>query len=49
LDLTEEEVTPFVINDVEEGEKPKWMLAGKVLYRNMFHIQTTMTLDLRTD
>jgi hypothetical protein len=40
LDLTEEEVTPFVINDAEEGGKPKWMLAGKVLYRNSFHIQT---------
>ncbi|KAM0887769.1 hypothetical protein ACQ4PT_028791 [Festuca glaucescens] len=40
LDLMEEEVTPFVINDVEEGAKPKWMLAGKVLYRNTFHIQT---------
>jgi hypothetical protein len=40
LDLTEEEATPFVINDVEEGAQPKWMLAGKVLYRNTFHIHT---------
>jgi hypothetical protein len=40
LDLTEEEVTPFVIDDVEEGAKLRWRLAGKVLYRNIFHINT---------
>jgi hypothetical protein len=39
LDLTEEEATPLVVNDVDDGAKPKWMLAGKVLYRNTFHIQ----------
>jgi hypothetical protein len=40
LDLTEEEAVPLVLNDVDEGAKPKWMLAGKILYRNVFHIQT---------
>jgi hypothetical protein len=33
-------MTPFEIDDVEEGAKPKWRLAGKVLYRNIFHINT---------
>jgi hypothetical protein len=37
-DLTEEEVTPFEINDVEEGAKTKGRLAGKALYCNIFHI-----------
>ncbi|KAM0896989.1 hypothetical protein ACQ4PT_022848 [Festuca glaucescens] len=40
LGLTEEEAVPLVLDDVEVGKKPKWMLAGKVLYRNQFHIQT---------
>jgi hypothetical protein len=40
LGLTEEEAVPLVLDDVEAGKKPKWMLAGKVLYRNQFHIQT---------
>jgi hypothetical protein len=41
LDITEEEATPLVLDDREEdGSKQKWSLAGKVLYRNTFHIQT---------
>jgi hypothetical protein len=46
LELTEEEVTTFEINDVEEGARPKWRLAGKVLYSNIFHINTIAS-DLR--
>ena len=40
LDIIDEEATPLVVDDLEEGEQEKWMLAGKVLYRNVFHIQT---------
>jgi hypothetical protein len=41
LDISEEEATPLVINDLEEeGAPPKWLLAGKVLYHKLFHIQT---------
>ena len=29
-----------MVDDREEGSVKKWMLAGKVLYRNIFHIQT---------
>lgn len=47
LDISEEEATPLVIDDREDDEAPrKWMLAGKVLYRNQFHINT-MTNALR--
>ncbi|KAM0821777.1 hypothetical protein ACQ4PT_071956 [Festuca glaucescens] len=40
LDITNEEATPLIIDDREEEAKQKWMVAGKVLYRNVFHIQT---------
>jgi hypothetical protein len=40
LDLTEEEAVPLVVDDVDSGVKPRWMLAGKVLFRNTFHVQT---------
>ncbi|KAM0904561.1 hypothetical protein ACQ4PT_017923 [Festuca glaucescens] len=40
LDITEEEATPLVIDDREEEMQQKWMLVGKVLYCNVFHIQT---------
>ncbi|KAM0872173.1 hypothetical protein ACQ4PT_038890 [Festuca glaucescens] len=40
MDITEEEATPLVVDDHDEGDQLKWMLAGKVLYRNVFHIQT---------
>ncbi|KAM0824880.1 hypothetical protein ACQ4PT_069901 [Festuca glaucescens] len=40
LDITYEQATPLVLDDGEEEEVQKWMLAGKVLYRNVFHIQT---------
>jgi hypothetical protein len=40
LDITNEEATPLVVDDREEEADWKWMLAGKVLYRNVFHIQT---------
>lgn len=40
LDITDEEATPLAIDDVPIGVKPKWMLAGKIMYRNLFHIQT---------
>jgi hypothetical protein len=35
-----EEVTPLVVDDREEGAKEKWMLVGKVLFRSVFHIHT---------
>ncbi|KAE8768582.1 hypothetical protein D1007_59928 [Hordeum vulgare] len=39
LDISEEEVSPLVLDDrVEEGPA-KWLLAGKVLHRNQFHIR----------
>ncbi|KAE8786379.1 hypothetical protein D1007_39829 [Hordeum vulgare] len=40
LDLTEEEATPLVLNDIEEGAKQQWALARKVLHRHRLHIQT---------
>jgi hypothetical protein len=40
LDMTDEEATPLVVDDREEGAKEKWMLAGKVLLRSVFHIHT---------
>jgi hypothetical protein len=40
LDITDEEATPLVIDDREGESSKKWMLAGKVLYRHVFHIQT---------
>jgi hypothetical protein len=43
LDLTEDEATPLVVNDVDDGGKQKWMLAGKILYRNSFHIHTIIS------
>ncbi|KAM0863587.1 hypothetical protein ACQ4PT_044496 [Festuca glaucescens] len=39
LGLTEEEATPLVVEDADAGVKPKWMLAGKIMYRHTFHIQ----------
>jgi hypothetical protein len=41
LDITEEEATPLVLDDREkDGSERKWSLAGKVLSRNTFHINT---------
>ncbi|KAE8779263.1 hypothetical protein D1007_47690 [Hordeum vulgare] len=40
LYILEEEATPLIIDDTDEGTAPKWLLAGKVLYRNLLHIQT---------
>ena len=39
LDISEEEAPPLVLDDCEEGPE-KWMLAGKVLHRNVLNIQT---------
>ncbi|KAM0844150.1 hypothetical protein ACQ4PT_057242 [Festuca glaucescens] len=39
LDITDDEATPLVIDDRDEGAKRKWLLAGKVMYRHVFHIQ----------
>ena len=36
LDLTEEEDTPLVINDLE-GVQEKWLIVGKVLHRKILH------------
>ena len=40
LDISEEEATPLVIDDTDDGAAPKWLLAGKVLHQNLFHINT---------
>ncbi|KAE8808832.1 hypothetical protein D1007_14578 [Hordeum vulgare] len=40
IDISEEEATPLIIDDTDEGATPKWLLAGKVLYRNLLHIHT---------
>jgi hypothetical protein len=40
LDINDEEATPLVIDDRDEGAKQKWSVAGKVLYRHVFHINT---------
>ena len=39
LDLTEEEATPLILDDVNDGARPIWVIAGKVLHRNLLHIQ----------
>ena len=38
LDLTEEEATPLILDDVDDGARPIWAIAGKVLRRNLLHI-----------
>ena len=38
LDLMEEEATPLVLDDADDGEPVKCSLAGKVLHRHTFHI-----------
>nr|XP_020172404.1 uncharacterized protein LOC109757973 [Aegilops tauschii subsp. strangulata] len=40
LDISEEEATPLVIDDRTDGGPVKWLLAGKILHRNLFHIHT---------
>ena len=37
LDISEEEATPLILGDHIEGRPEKWLLAGKVLYRNYMH------------
>ncbi|KAI5013974.1 hypothetical protein ZWY2020_055364 [Hordeum vulgare] len=40
LGITDEEATPLVIDDTDEGNPEKWLLAGRVLHRHLLHIQT---------
>ena len=40
LDISEEEATPLVIDDANDDASAKWLLARKVLHRNLLHIQT---------
>ena len=40
LGITDEEATPLVIDDREDEAPVKWLLAGKVLNRNLLHIRT---------
>lgn len=47
LDIIGEEATPLVIHDRDEGERRKWILAGKVQHCDMFHIQTISRALLR--
>jgi hypothetical protein len=43
LNITDVEATPLVVDDREEGAQRKWLLAGKVLHRKVFHIQTIIS------
>ncbi|KAE8803867.1 hypothetical protein D1007_20226 [Hordeum vulgare] len=38
--ITDEEATPLVIDDREDDKPAKWLLAGRILHRNLLHIQT---------
>ncbi|KAE8804669.1 Alanyl-tRNA synthetase [Hordeum vulgare] len=38
--ITDEEATPLVIDDREDDKPAKWLLAGRILRRNLLHIQT---------
>ena len=40
LGITEEEATPLIIDDVDEGQPRKWLIACNVLHRQMLHIHT---------
>ena len=40
LDISDVEATPLVIDDCDDEEAKKWMIAGKVLHRTKFHFQT---------
>ena len=40
LGIADEEATPLVLDDREDEAPMKWLLAGKVLHRNLLHIQT---------
>jgi hypothetical protein len=42
LDIIDGEATPLVI---EDREMLKWILAGKILYCNVFHIQAIATVS----
>ncbi|KAE8780621.1 Casein kinase I-2-like protein [Hordeum vulgare] len=38
--ITDEEATPLVIDDTEDDKPVKWLLAGRILHKNLLHIQT---------
>ncbi|KAE8801746.1 Alanyl-tRNA synthetase [Hordeum vulgare] len=38
--IADEEATPLVIDDWEDDKPAKWLLAGRILHRNLLHIQT---------
>ena len=40
LSITDEEATLLILDDHEDETPPKWLLAGKVLHRNLLHMQT---------
>ena len=40
MDISEEEATPLVVDDANDAAPAKRLLAGKVLHRNLLHIQT---------
>ncbi|KAM0877414.1 hypothetical protein ACQ4PT_035543 [Festuca glaucescens] len=43
MGITDLEATPLVIDDHDEGAQKKWLLAGMVLHRNVFHINTIIS------
>ncbi|KAM0917104.1 hypothetical protein ACQ4PT_009734 [Festuca glaucescens] len=43
MGITDLEATPLVIDDRDEGAQKKWLLAGKVLHHNVFHINTIIS------
>ncbi|KAE8781913.1 hypothetical protein D1007_44650 [Hordeum vulgare] len=40
MEITDEEATPLVIDDIEDDKPAKWLLVGRILHRNLLHIQT---------
>jgi hypothetical protein len=43
MGITDLEATPLVIDDRDEGAQKKWLLAGMVLHRHVFHINTIIS------
>ena len=40
MDITKAKATPLGIDGLGDDEPKKWKFARKILYRNVFHIQT---------
>ena len=40
LGIIEDEATPLVINEDDLEATPKWLIVGKIIFHNLFYIQT---------